>query len=302
MAIAAARPPGRRRAEPRRRLVLEPAQRSARVERGRQRVGLAEGVVEDLERDGPVVAGARQMAHERAEVEAPLAGEEPVVPAPREHVHREQRRVRQLHEEDLLGRDRLDRLGSVALGEDVEAVEADADARVIRHAHDARRLLVAVDEAPPRERLVGDAHAVLAPRGRPARRSCTAASCSSPLRAVATLLQSSMVSMPRRFMSANFAAARRRFCASRSGPDALEVAERLVEIEREPERLRPRPDGLRRVGRCDEIGLEDLHPVEPRLARGDELLVERSAQADRGHRRAHDTSGRRRRLAPASFP
>ena len=107
--------------------------------------------------------------------------------------------------------------------------------------------------------------------------------------------------MPRRFMSVNFAAARRRFCSSRSGPDAFEVAERLVEIERQPELLGARPDRLGRVRRGDEVGLEDLHSVEPRLARGDELLIQRSAEADRGDRRAHDTFLRAPALVPARF-
>ena len=83
---------------------------------------------------GPVVARAHQVTHEGAEVEAAFTGEEAVVPAPREHVHGEERGVRQLDEEDLVGRDRLDRFGVVTLGQDVEAVEAHADAVVIRRA------------------------------------------------------------------------------------------------------------------------------------------------------------------------
>ena len=249
---------------------------------------------------GPVVARPHQVTHERAEVEAALAGEEAVVPAPREHVHGEERRIRQLDEEDLVGGDRLDRFGVVALRQDVEAVEAHA--RCERDRRDARcgRPPRSCRRTAPRERLVGDAHA-------------------EPLGEIAQLTQLG----GRELL---VAAARRRDVAAQEhgldaetiherelrrrppevlleqvGADAFEVAEGLVQIERQTELLGSRPDRLGRVRRGDEVGLEDLHPIEARVARGDELLIERAAEADRGDRRAHDTFLRAPALVPARF-
>ena len=169
-----------------------------------------------------------------------------MVPAPREHVHGQERGIRQLDEEDLVGGDGLDRLGVVALRQDVEAVEAQADAIMVGEAHDASRDLVAVDESPPRERLIGDAH-------------------TEPLGEVAQLAQLGGGELL-------VAAARRRDVAAQQhgldaetiherelrrrpaevlleqvGTDALEVAEGLVQIERQAELLGARPDRLGRV-------------------------------------------------------
>ena len=281
--------------------MLQPAQRASRTDGCRARVRLAERVVEDLQRDGSVIAGPHQVTHEGAEVEAALAGEEAVVPAPREHVHREKRRVRQLNEEDLVGGDRLDRLGAVALGQDVKAVEAQPDARVIGEAHDAGGDLVVIDEAPPRERLIRHAH-------------------TESLREVAQFTQLG----GRELL---VAAARGRDIAAqedgldaetvherelRRGPSevllekvwahAFEIAERLVQIERQPEFRGARPDLLGRVRRGDEIRLEDLHSIEARFVRRDELLIQRATEADRGDRRAHGTFLRVPTLVPAQYP
>ncbi len=92
--------------------VLQPAQRTQGVHRGAVRVGLAECVVEDLERQRPVVAGGQHVGDEGGQVEGALAGEQPVVTAPREHVHVQRGRVGELQEEDLVGRNVLDARGS----------------------------------------------------------------------------------------------------------------------------------------------------------------------------------------------
>ena len=55
------------------------------------------------------------------------------------------------------------------------------------------------------------------------------------------------------------------------GRDGLEVAERLVEVERETELPGAPPDRLGRVRRCDQVGLEDLDSVEARFMRGDDF-------------------------------
>ena len=60
-----------------------------------------------IERQRAGVSGGQHPVHEAGQVERSLAGEEPVVAAPLQDVHREQRGVRELEEEDLLGGDGL---------------------------------------------------------------------------------------------------------------------------------------------------------------------------------------------------
>ena len=237
------------------------------------------------------------MTHEGTEVEAALAGKKAVMTAPREHVHGQEGGIRQLDEEDLAGRDRLDRFRVVTLRQDVEAVEAHPDQGMISEAHDAGGRLVAVDEPAPRERLVGDSHAKALgeiPELTQLRRRKLLVSAARCPDVAAEQHGLDAETVHQREL-------RRRapqVLLEQVRADAFEVAEGLVQIERQPELLRPRPDRLGRVRRCDEVGLEHLHPIEPGLLRGEELLIERAAEADRCDRRAHDTSTRHRRWRP----
>ena len=108
-------------------LLLQPEQRAHGVDRRPARVRLAEDVVEDLERQGAPVARADDVLQEAGQVEAALAREAPVVAAPLQDVHRQLGGVGELQEEDLVARDLRDACRVVAAGQDVEAVEADAD-------------------------------------------------------------------------------------------------------------------------------------------------------------------------------
>ena len=176
--------------------------------------------------------------------------------------------------------------GIVPLREDVEAVETQADARMVGEAHDASGRLVAVDESAPGERLVGDANTEalgdvpeLAQLGGsellvPAARRRDVAAQQHGLDAEA-IHERELRRCATEVLLEEF------------GADALEIAERLVQVERQPELLGARADRLRRLGRGDQIRLEDLNSIEPRLVCGDELLIECAAQADRGDRRAH---------------
>ncbi len=140
--------------------VLHPRERAPCLTGGPGDIGLPEDVVEDLERERPVVPRAQDVAHEGAEVEGPLAGKQPVVARPGQHVHGEQRSVCELQEEDLRSGDVLDRAGIVAAGEDVEAVEAGPDGWMVRELDDSPGASVVVDEPPPRQGFVGDPDAV----------------------------------------------------------------------------------------------------------------------------------------------
>ena len=63
--------------------------------------------------------------------------------------------------------------------------------------------------------------------------------------------------------------------------DPLEVAQGLVEVERDAKPRRQVTDLLGRVWRHEQIGLEDLDPREPSLGARVQLLLKRAAQADR---------------------
>ena len=68
---------------------------------------------------------------------------------------------------------------------------------------------------------------------------------------------------------------------------ALRVAERLVEVERQPEPCGQGHDLLGAGRRGDQVGFEDLDAVEARVGGGVQLVGERAAEADGGDRGAH---------------
>ena len=158
--------------EVRERGLLQRQQRTQRVDRGALRVGLPEHVVEDLERQRSGVPGGQHVPEEGRQVERALAREQPVVPAPLEHVHVHRRGVGELQEEQLLAGDVADAGRVGAAGEDVEAVDAQPQRGVVGAAHDLPRPFVGVDEPPPGQRLVGDPQP---PVGRPRSRGRAAA-------------------------------------------------------------------------------------------------------------------------------
>jgi hypothetical protein len=80
-----------------------------------------------------------------------------VVPRPLQHVHRQERRVGHLQEEDALARNRGDAGGVVLQRERVETVEDEAQVRMVGSGDDLPRLAVQAHVAAPRQRLVADA-------------------------------------------------------------------------------------------------------------------------------------------------
>ena len=124
-------------------------------------VGAAEYVVEDLERPRSVVTGGVDMLSERIEIEAALPREVSVMPAPLEDVHRQERSVRQLEEEDLLAGNLANSGGIVTAREDVKAVQTGTERRMVDALDDLPRMAVRVDVGTPRERLIGNLLAVL---------------------------------------------------------------------------------------------------------------------------------------------
>ena len=128
----------------------------------RSRVGLAEDVVEDLERQRAVVAGGEHVLDEAGEVEAALAGEAAVVAAPLQDVHRQARRVGELEEEDPLAGDVADRRRGRCPRERMWKESRQVPSAGWSAARDdPPGVVVVADVAAPGERLVGDAQAAL---------------------------------------------------------------------------------------------------------------------------------------------
>ena len=91
-------------------LVHQVDQRAMAVDGDAARRAGPELVVEDLERQRPVIAGRQDRLHEIDEREFALAREAAEMAAPLQHVHVEPRRVGELDEEDLVARNGAYRL------------------------------------------------------------------------------------------------------------------------------------------------------------------------------------------------
>ncbi|GAA1690228.1 hypothetical protein GCM10009830_42330 [Glycomyces endophyticus] len=265
--------------------LLEAEQRPEGVDGGDARVGLAEHVVEHLQRQRPGVAGLQDGAQEPGEVEGALAGEEPVVPAPLEDVHVEAGRVGELEEEQLLGRDDADRGGVGAAGEYVEGVEAQAEVRVVGAAHDPPGPVVGRDVAAPGEGLVGEAHAVVGGAlGEEAQvRGGEVVVVHGP-GVDGRAHEHEVGAEPLHDGELGLGAAQ--VGAQEVGRDGFEVAERLVEVDAQPEVGAAGADLLGAVGGGHEVGFEDLHAVEARGGGRGELVVEGAGEADGGDAQA----------------
>ncbi len=244
---------------------------------------------------GPRVPGGQHVVGEPDQVEGALAGKEPVVAAPLQHVHPQPWRVGQLEEEQLLAGDDADAGRVAAPRQDVEAVQAQPERGVVGAAHDPPRVVERVDEPAPGECLVGDPQAPLGGAGgqqvqllggevvvvhgvRRDRRAHQHRVGAELLHHVELVLGAAEVGREH---------VRR---------DRLEVAERLVEVDREAQPGAALADLPGRPPRDDQVVLEDLHAVETRRGDRGQLVVEGAGQADggdaepRAHRFGHGVS------------
>ena len=166
-----------------------------------------------------------------------------MVPAPAEHVQVHRGGVGELDEEQLLGRDLVDGRQIAAARQDVEAVQADPERRVVGGFDHAPRVVVRRHEPPPRQGLVRDPHpvvrgdarehlqllggeSVVVDRRRPDVRADEHRVDAEPvhqLELVACSLEGSGEAL---------------------GGRAFDVAEGLIQVEREPEIGRPLADVL----------------------------------------------------------
>ncbi len=140
-------------------LVHQVDQRAAAIDGDRLGRAAAELVVEDLERQRPVIAGGGDGAHEVGDRQIALARHVAEVAAPVEQVHVDARSVGELHDEDAIAGDGADRPDVDAPRQRVEGIEDQPDVRMIGAAHDLPGVAMVVDVAAPGQRLVADAKA-----------------------------------------------------------------------------------------------------------------------------------------------
>ena len=206
--------------------------------------------------------------------------------APLQDVHDQPRSVRELQVEDSFSRDLGDPRQVAADREDVEGVQAGAERGMVRRGDDLPRVRVVVDVAAPSQRLIRDPQpALVGERGQ---------------RVQVRSGERVVVDRRRRHVRAH--EHRRR--AQRlhhvelglRAPEVglghrLEVPERLVEVDRQAERLGSRADLAGGERGVDEVGLEQLDAVEARLGGGEELVLQRAAQAHGRDRAPHQLTG-----------
>jgi hypothetical protein len=137
---------------------MEQLQRPKPVDGYAARGAGPEAVVEDLERPITVVANPVNRLGELGERKVALSRHVAEVAAPAKVVHREARRVGDLHEEQLFDSYVADARARNLSRKRMETVEDQADRRMVDVANQAPRIAVVERVAAPSERLVAHAH------------------------------------------------------------------------------------------------------------------------------------------------
>ena len=119
---------------------------------------------------------------------------------------------------------------------------------------------VRVDEPAPGQRLVGDPQAAPVAPGRPARATARRRGRRRRRRPATPTSRPASSSAPSCSSTSNLRSARRRLAAKHVGRDRLEVAERLVEVDRQASAGALLPDPARRPRRRDEVAARRSRP------------------------------------------
>ena len=143
-------------------LLLEPQEGAHAVDRDLAGRCRAKVVAEDLVTDRSLVADLVELLHHRHDGQIALPRKAAVVPAQEEQIHVDRGRIGGLHEDDPIGRDLPDVIDRQPLGQDVEAVQDEADMRMVGALHGVPGLSIVVDVTAPGERLEADHHAEFA--------------------------------------------------------------------------------------------------------------------------------------------
>lgn len=240
------------------------------------------------------------MPQQPGDIETALAGKTTVVAAPLQDVHREQRGVGELEEEDLLAGEVLDALGIGTAREDVKAVEAGAERGVVGLLDDAPGMVVRTDMATPRQRFVRHPHAELLrqfgeltqlPGGKHI-------VVHGKRRHTGTHQHGVGPEPPHELKLTLGPPQVARELVLRHG---LDIAHRLIEVDAQTEVGAPVADLLGREGTGEEIVLKDLDTVEPGPSGSSELLGEGATEGDGGDGCTHGGAPSRRRFRQRPF-
>ena len=218
-----------------------------------------------------------------------------MVARPLQHVHRELRRIGHLQEEDLLARDVGDAGRIVAQRQRVEAVEDQAQRGMAGAPYEVPGLAVTRGEAAPCQRL--EAHAQAMGRGafgqRMQLRGGARGIVDGERRGVRAAQHQRHAQRGHQLelaLGALQAAAELRL------GHAFEIAERLVEVDRQAQVGREAAQLDGRALEVDEVALEQLDAVEARCGDRLELLAQRAAERDGGDRAVHARRGALRKV------
>jgi len=214
------------------------------------------------------------------------------MPAPAERVHRQFRRVGQLHEEQFFARHVGDAGGVVADGESVEGIDDQAECRMRRLLHDPPGVPPAVDVAAPGQRLVADAQAArrraVRHRGEVGRGARVVRR--RQRRGVAAHQQQIGAE---RLHHVELALGAIHVAGALHLRHRLEIAERLVDLDGQPEFLADRAHVGGGAVEREQIGLEHLDAVEAGGGGRLQLLRQRAAERDGRDRLAQRAGGLR---------
>src|SRR5271165_160572 len=203
--------------------------------------------------------------------------------AQRQRVHRQRRRVCHLHQRDPLRGEAGDRLDRIAAHADVKTVEYDAEIVAVGRMHDVPGGSPVLDMTAPGERLIADAHAVLAGKVRELRE------IRGGLFGIVDRLGRDIraeAQKPRAEFMHQFELARRalEIAPTHRVRHRLKVAQRLQRDDFEPEVGRQLSCVTWLAIEKGQIVFEELDGAKARLGGGGKLAFQRAAHADGGDR------------------
>ena len=263
------------------RVGLDEDQGAQAVAGGKLAWGGAELVVEYLERQGAAVAAGQDGAHEAGDVERALAGEEPVVAGPAQHVHGQARGVGELDEEQFFGGHLRDGGKIVVQSEGVEAVDDQAKGWVVGHLDDAPGMGPAGDVAAPGQRLEPYAQAAAGGTFGHGVQVCGGARVIADRRGLDVAAYQHQVGAELlHYVELAFRAIQ--IAGAQGLGGGFEVAEGLEDTDAEAEAHRDVADVGRAAFVGQQVGLEDLDGVETDGCGRLQLLLEGAAETDGG--------------------
>ena len=266
--------------------LLEKEQRAVAVGRGLARGCGPHVVVEDLERDRAGIAAGEHRLEEARHVEVALARQAAEVAAQGQRVHADARGIGQLDEEHPLAREVCDTRPVVRESERVEAVEDQAEMRVVRPLDDAPGPVEGAHLGAPGQGLEADLEAALRrPLGE------LVELVGHPGVVVRDLVPDVGADQDQRraelFHQVELALGPVEVALQLLVRHALEVAEGLKQVDRQAEVGGVAAHVAGRAGVKEEVVLEDLDPVEARRRDRLQLLDQRAAYRHRGDRLPH---------------